>query len=309
LSIIAISDTHFGLSSSTLRQAKRVDFLIWEMWRYGDGCEEIVLLGDILDLWRSRPEAAVRASRYFFQKLSELQMKISYVIGNHDHHLTVMTKESELMERIARGDLFSVYTPNLSWSQSINGLMMNMHYPTYSLRRKGRRYLFTHGHHLDGIQAHSFRLMKGMRKICGKEMTPADLEMMMAYTYEGIYRSSLFGGLVGLEEGLWKASRLFDRMGSGLVRDPVKRQYRSIDRFIKDRGLSPVDLFVYGDTHRAGAYRSRDGPLAMNAGCFARSNGRRLETPNTYIVISDDEICLREMGRRDPIRRLALPGR
>jgi predicted MPP superfamily phosphohydrolase len=142
-SAVVISDTHFGLESSTLADQKTVDRLIREIWRHDQGCDEVVLLGDIFDFWRVRPEKAIRDSRYFFQRLLELDLKVKYVVGNHDHHLTVMSQESDFLERAASGDLYPIYTPNLRWSQSINGLQMEMRYPTYRARCCSRVYLFT----------------------------------------------------------------------------------------------------------------------------------------------------------------------
>ena len=55
---------------------------------YGKGCGEIVLLGDIFDLWKARPDRALRDSRYLFERLSDLDVKMSYVVGNHDHPLS-----------------------------------------------------------------------------------------------------------------------------------------------------------------------------------------------------------------------------
>jgi hypothetical protein len=49
-SILELSDTHFDLNSSTRTDHKQVDCLIWELWRYGKGGGEIVLLGDIFAL-------------------------------------------------------------------------------------------------------------------------------------------------------------------------------------------------------------------------------------------------------------------
>ncbi|MCJ7444121.1 MAG: hypothetical protein MUO26_06260 [Methanotrichaceae archaeon] len=78
------------------------------MWRFGQECKELVLLGDVFDFWRGRPAEAIRDSRYFFQKLSELNLKISYVIGNHDHHLAVMHQECQIIEKLAGGGEWGV---------------------------------------------------------------------------------------------------------------------------------------------------------------------------------------------------------
>ncbi|MDD1759693.1 MAG: metallophosphoesterase, partial [Methanothrix sp.] len=83
---MVISDTHFGLSSSTLNDPALVDQLMKELSESGNDYDEIVLLGDIFDFWRVQPEKAVRDSIYFLRMLSRMDMKIRYVVGNHDHH-------------------------------------------------------------------------------------------------------------------------------------------------------------------------------------------------------------------------------
>ena len=304
-SILVISDTHFGLNSSTLTNHKQVDCLIWEIWRYGKGCGEIVLLGDIFDLWRARPERALRDSRYLFERLSDLDVKISYVVGNHDHHLAVMSQEMDFLGRVARGDIYSVYTPNLNWNQTLDGLNVDMYYPIYKVSCFQRNYLFTHGHHLKGVQAFSIQLVEQLRKLSGEEISPADLEMMMAYAYEGMYRSSYIGEMVEFEQKLWKVSCIFNKMNNGILRKyaPVERQYDTILEFLRDQRVGKVDCFVYGDTHKAGIYRRDGGPMAVNSGSLVRErrNGNTEELPDTYVVIDDDCVAVRQLGRQEPL--------
>lgn len=305
-SAVVISDTHFGLESSTLADQKTVDNLFGEIWRYSQGCDEVVLLGDIFDFWRVRPEKAIRDSRYFFQRLSELDLKAKYVVGNHDHHLTVMSRESDFLERAASGDLYPIYTPNLRWCQVINGLQMEMRYPVYRARCHSKAYLFTHGHHLDGVQAFSISLVEQLRRLSGEEISPADLEMMMTYAYESIYRSGYIGEMVDFEERLWKVSSILHRVKAGLLRTfrftPVERQYEAIIKFIRDQGLGKVDCFVYGDTHKADLYQRGGGPMAVNTGSFTLDEGRDPEDlPNTYMIMDEDGLALRQLGRREPL--------
>jgi len=40
---VVISDTHFGLSSSTLKDPKKVDLLLQEISTNGNGCDEAIL--------------------------------------------------------------------------------------------------------------------------------------------------------------------------------------------------------------------------------------------------------------------------
>jgi predicted phosphodiesterase len=306
-SILVISDTHFGLNSSTLTNHNQVDCLIWEIWKYGNGCREIVLLGDILDLWRARPEKAIRDSRYFFEKMSDLDVKISYVVGNHDHHLAVMSQENDFLGRVARGDIYSVYTPNLSWNQTLDGLNVDMYYPIYRTSSFQRNYLFTHGHHLNGVQAFSIQVVEQIRRLSGEEISPADMEIMMAYAYESMYRSSFIGEMVEFEETLWKVSSIISRMRTSLLKTfrytPVERHYDAILKFLREQMMGKVDCFIYGDTHKAGIYERDAGPMAINAGCFTyeMKNGNLEVVPNTYLIIDDDRVAIRQLGRQEPL--------
>jgi UDP-2,3-diacylglucosamine pyrophosphatase LpxH len=304
---VVISDTHFGLSSSTLKDPKKVDLLLQEISTNGNGCDEAILLGDIFDFWRARPEKAVRDSRYFLKKISEMDLKIRYIVGNHDHHLVVQKQEEEFMERVARGDLYPVYVPSLRWSQTINGLNIEMFYPTFQARRCHRNFLFAHGHHLDGFQTLSLQVVEQLRRFSGEERSPADLEMMMTYTYESIYRSSYIGEMVTFEDRLWNASNAVQRFKSGVLKKlrftPVERHYEAILQFICDQNNGMVDCFLYGDTHQADIYQRKGGPLAVNTGSFTREEGKcsGYELPDTYVLINEDGLAMRQLGKPEPI--------
>lgn len=307
MSTVIISDTHFGLDSSTLSDPAKVDQLMGEISEFGGGCDEVILLGDIFDFWRIRPECALRESVPLLMRLGEEDLRIHYVVGNHDHHLVVQKQESDFMERVARGDLFPVYSPSLRWHQTIKGLNIDMLYPTYRVRCCHRTILFTHGHHLDGIQAFTMQMVERIRHMHGEELLPADLEMMMAYAYESIYRSSYIGEMVSFEERVWKASGILQRLTTGVFHEQhlatVETQYDAIVKFIRDRNLVDVDCFIYGDTHRAGIFQRQGGPLAMNAGSFTRAPGKssRVETPDTYIILDENGLALRQLGRAESL--------
>jgi hypothetical protein len=63
-----------------------------------------------------------------------------------------------------------------------------------------------------------------------------------------------------------------------------------------------VNCFVY-DTHKAGIYRRDGGPLTVNARSLTceRRNGNSEELPDTYIVIDDDRVAVRQLGRQEPL--------
>ncbi len=302
-SAVVISDTHFGLASATLADPGKVDSLILEIWRYGHGCDQVVLLGDIFDFWRARPERAIRDSSYLFKKLSELDIKINYVVGNHDHHVAVMCQESEFLERIARGDIYPVYTPSMRWRQTINGLIIDTFYPTYTAMLCGRKILFTHGHHLNGMRSLYMHLEK-VRRLSGEEISPADMEMMITCAYESLYRSSYIDEMASIEERIWNASDTLCKVKTGILgrSAPIEDQYDAIIKFVRERQLGKVDCFVYGDTHRPGICR-RNGLIAVNTGSFTHDESRLSDhdPTDTYLVIGEDSLALRQLDKREPL--------
>ncbi|MCK9440033.1 MAG: UDP-2,3-diacylglucosamine diphosphatase [Methanothrix sp.] len=307
MSSLIISDTHFGLDSSTLKSPAKVDQLMQEISEFESGCDEVVLLGDIFDFWRVPPENAVKGAIPFLKRLSQESLKIRYVVGNHDHHLVVQKQEAEFMERASRGDLYPIYYPSLHWRRTFCGLDIDMLYPAYRARCSRRTFLFTHGHHLDGIQNFTLQMVEKLRRISGEEFLPADLEMMMTYAYEGIYRSACIGEMVSFENSVWKASSLLQRFNAGFFSNKrhacVEGQYEAILKFIRDRSLGKIDCFIYGDTHRAGIFQKKSGPLAVNTGCFVRESGNNscLETSDTYLLLDEGGLTIRKLGRKRPL--------
>lgn len=307
---IVISDTHFGLDSSTLKSPAKVEQWVREVREVG--CDEVILLGDIFDFWRVRPERAMRASLPFFRRLYELGPAVRYVLGNHDHHLVVQKQESELMERAARGDLYPVYAPFMRWIRTFAGLEMEMLYPAFRARLRHSTLIFTHGHHLDGISTLTLQVVEKLRSLSGMGTTPSDQEMMMTYAYESIYRSAGIDEVVSFENTLWKASNLLLRLNSSTLSHPhrasVEGQYDVILSFIAERHLGRVDCFIYGDTHRAGLFQRGEGPLAVNSGTLTRpsDNSSGPETPDTYLILDEGLISVRRLGRKRPLAQCEL---
>ena len=89
--------------------------------------------------------------------------------------------------------------------------------------------------------------MQKLRRLTGEETLPADLETMMTYAYESIYRSASIGEMVEFEDRLWKASGLLQWFMSGAAPSsrftPVQSQYPAILKFLRDRNLGKVDCF------------------------------------------------------------------
>src|SRR5919201_1967655 len=84
---VVLSDLHLG-SSGGIDLLSRSD-LREVLWAELEGADEVVLLGDVIEL-RDRPlSAALDCARPFFEELGAAigAARLVVVPGNHDHHL------------------------------------------------------------------------------------------------------------------------------------------------------------------------------------------------------------------------------
>ena len=124
---LVIADAHIGRGDSGDLQ-ELFELLDSENW------EEVIILGDFLDLWGElNPEELSRS----FCKLSLLPCPVMYVLGNHDSYLISIVRDSTL----------NITLTNF-YEQSISG----------------RRFLFLHGHQSDPFMRYQ-RLVKAVIKI------------------------------------------------------------------------------------------------------------------------------------------------
>ncbi len=119
---IAVSDVHLGIEYSN--RSKFIDFID----NLGDDVDHLVLLGDILEFWRRDPVGVLLENIDIIQKLMSLEpeMKVSYVIGNHDFHL-------------------------IRFPQSYFGARFDLK-RDLSLEYGGTKYRFIHGHQIENKQ-------------------------------------------------------------------------------------------------------------------------------------------------------------
>jgi UDP-2,3-diacylglucosamine pyrophosphatase LpxH len=83
--IVAVSDVHLGYEHS--------DYLVFSAFldyiKADDSVTHLVLLGDIVDMWRRDASGVFLENREIFDKIALLQKKMNvyYVAGNHDFHV------------------------------------------------------------------------------------------------------------------------------------------------------------------------------------------------------------------------------
>jgi hypothetical protein len=147
---VVVSDIHLaaGYDGDLLRRPRFRDILLGEL----AGADEIVLLGDTLEL-RDRPvRRALDIARPFFEHLAEAvgSARVVLVPGNHDHQLIGSWLESRRMRGDGPLGLDQLAPPETEIAAEIAGLMpradLSLAYPGLWVRPG---VYATHGHYLD----------------------------------------------------------------------------------------------------------------------------------------------------------------
>ncbi|MFW9793901.1 MAG: hypothetical protein ACFFEE_06360 [Candidatus Thorarchaeota archaeon] len=127
--IIAISDLHLG--SRLANNAGFSEFIREYLEPNQDDISRIVLLGDILDLWRNKNSQVMLQNLDILTKLSRLNMKKNYLAGNHDYAVFSLLKQN----------VFSAPPDSLGVLDEVS--------ETLELTSDGLRLKFMHGHQID----------------------------------------------------------------------------------------------------------------------------------------------------------------
>jgi len=166
---LALSDLHLGELETLLYNSEdeynlinvtveRISELSQGNKTYGSGVEELILIGDILELSEADEHEAYSNAKAFFVPLIERidPDRIVYIPGNHDHHLWVELLSAEYGishykrckpkirtdSSITRKDLFIERCLPEDYSPG----KVDIRYPSYLLKTENACYLFDHGH-------------------------------------------------------------------------------------------------------------------------------------------------------------------
>ena len=169
---LVISDTHLGSRHSTLNAEETINDFIEKLGSalQGEHLHEIILLGDIFDLWESTLPDALSSSHAFLKALSETEAgKVVYVPGNHDHHLKVLSSEGDVLanpsqeaypplhvkgSKVIRESLSQIFSTNTE-----------IRYPSYEIDISGHPIILTHGHFFDLVQKIPMPLIEAANKV------------------------------------------------------------------------------------------------------------------------------------------------
>lgn len=159
--IVVLSDIHLGDRRSTLQKPEVVDALIKELNRRRK-IDELILLGDILDLAFSTFHDVIDQARTFFDQISTLNVgKFIYIPGNHDYHIWLLHIEKrDVIEPVQHEGLPKMpdYMGQFLNKESFFSEVLpedleeklEIRYPNYEFVINGTRYFFHHGHQIYG---------------------------------------------------------------------------------------------------------------------------------------------------------------
>ena len=332
--VIAISDIHLGEEECTLKEGV-LDSFRDELKGIGQ-IDQLVLLGDVLDLSMASFAKACAMAKEFFAKIGELEgiKEIIFIPGNHDHHLWVQHIEHYgMITQIQEGRLPEEpdYIKEFKGKGSfLAGLLpdeakekLTVKYPNHLAQVKGKNYFFHHGHHL----SKEGTLLMTLKEALEEEISLNEFELHNSSIHELIqYSLEQSDSMREKMEYAWTKGgalsailSVVDEMtdGKGWTGRMARLAYQlslmwksnamrgskiddriigDMERYLKLSKASNYDWFVFGHTHIPEG-RRREGSFSMvNTGSWFESQER---IHNTYVVI-DDKVVIRRLGDTTP---------
>jgi len=244
--IFVVSDLHLGHGSSAfVRQGKDTQFLRFLDHVNQEG-GQLVVLGDLLELWRFSLEAVLDYWEGLLNRLH--QLNAVYIPGNHD---------AEVASPRAR---------------NLHPLFARVREP-FHVSRGGQRIQFLHGHEIDPFikgRLHENRLyLRGFQTIF-------DLRDRMHWLgHEALADLGLGLSEIGLSLRRW-VTRMSDQVLhpelnvqlAPAARVPLRqmRTQRMLSRTLYHRDETQYDVAIVGHTHRVGRFNS----WYYNSGCWVK---------------------------------------
>lgn len=328
--IVALSDLHLGEEECTLRE-ETVGDLKDELEEIGE-IDQLVLLGDVLDLSMASFSAAVEMAKRFFEEIGELDRikEIVFVPGNHDHHLWVQHIEHQgVIAKIQEGRLPEKpdYIKEFRGKESfLSGLLpekakekLTVKYPNHTAQVKDKDYFFHHGHHLSTEGTLLMTLKEALKEgasLNDFELHNSPIHELIQYSLErsesmrkrmedawtsGGALSAILSVVDEMTDGKkwtgWIVRYLYKRSLKKRPNAPRgseidKRVIGDMERYLRLSGTLTSHWFVYGHTHIPEGRKREESFSIVNTGSWFKDPDR---THNTYVVI-DDEVVIRRLG-------------
>ena len=246
-----ISDLHLGTRTKAdlLARPELRERLLAEL----ENVDQLVLLGDSIELRDGPLEEALAAAAPFFQALGEVMAgrRVTIVAGNHDHQLAAPW----LARRDAGGGTAPLGLEQLSrpmpgdplaqLAQRMSGTELMLAYPGLWVRPD---VYATHGHYLDcHNRVATFECLAGaisrrlIRIPADGFRAPSDYEAVLAPLYRLLFRIAQSRRLANAGKAL---VREWERLGG--YRGPQGQARRALSRVVVPAALKALDLLGLG---------------------------------------------------------------
>jgi UDP-2,3-diacylglucosamine pyrophosphatase LpxH len=212
LAIVAVSDQHLGIEN--VDKAAFNQFL--DQLPGDSSVTDLVLLGDVVDMWRRDASGIFLENKDTFDKIAVLQkkMRVHYIAGNHDYHVLKLQGHSYPFKFLK--DL--------------------------SLEQDGVTCVFKHGYEFDEMQREHF--MESLCHAMSDAKGDRDTNIWTALSRDK-------GDVMYAFSVLFRRSNLH-RAAAQLLLDPEERLIDSLNRVEKRAraSLQPGQVLVFGHTHK-----------------------------------------------------------
>lgn len=275
LKVMAISDLHLGEPEGLLYDSgvkiqdvvlSKVSELAKSKDGLEDGIEEVILIGDIVDLSEATEEEAYRNTRTFLSALlGRVHVdKVIYIPGNHDHHLWVEMVEDYYGSSYAESSPktgVTIHQPKAlidrCFPPGYKGIV-EAHYPFYQVKAGNTLFLFDHGHLFSSLLN---RMAGSVTSI--EEMEEKTWEFMEFIWFQGGKPSWLYRFREwGYDWARWFAQRAthptrgvsFKEDSTPVFDDGLrKRLVRYLQEMVGLSGAETQDFhLIFGHTHYGG---------------------------------------------------------
>lgn len=347
--VVVLSDLHFGERFCTLAPAAhdatgrpRALAPLLDYLGTFDRISELILLGDVFEIWRFPWQRVYEAAVPFFAAIADLPVdQVSFSFGNHDHPLLF---HYDYLERNAARDdgscdpefLFQRYIAPLFPEPARSRL--NWFYPLATREIGPQRLILHHGHYLQPLPlAPQLAKLTRHRMPCNRW---GDTERERAWTYVfNSFRRRKWDreerDRLHLRTERWRRGVAGSAYAKTLIRigAPLPKPVswlpdipaRSIAcyaedarQIVEDAGVRftvepsrPIDrmLFIFGHIHHSELWLSPDehGLSLLSLGAWVDEEGATVQGLNTFAAIFDDRVELRQVSTNG-VRLLATVG-
>jgi len=276
--VIALSDLHLGNDKCLLFKGNLLDKFISKLREEGE-IDELLILGDLLELSLAPEINVFLCAKYFFNKISALDniKNIIYLPGNHDHHIwTEITIDNLPSDKLpSQGINFTltdeIYDDVQFLIKRMGVKNLKVAYPNLLRKINGKRYIFHHGH----LKHFCHSTISGTRYGTIKEVEEVNKDFM---DFLWSHEDSIEICLAKVGNRIWDSTlNIYSALRGGKARgfeegpdlsEELREYFLLCDSGYRDK----FDTFVYGHTHVAHDAKEFDfngrSVTLFNTGCW-----------------------------------------